>query len=119
MTGAPSPVPYKSAMLVGIDLGTTNSAAAIWRDGEPVLVPNAIGDFLTPSAVAIGDGGAVLVGLAARERMVTHPHLGRTLFKRAMGTAARYKLGRREFTPEELSSLVLRSLKADVEAFTG
>jgi molecular chaperone HscC len=106
-------------MLVGIDLGTTNCAAAIWSDGAPVLVPNSVGDVLTPSAVAIGDDGAVLTGIAARDRMVTHPHLGRTLFKRSMGTGSRYQLGRREFRPEELSSLVLRSLKADVEAFTG
>jgi molecular chaperone HscC len=106
-------------MLVGIDLGTTNCAAAIWRDGAPLLVPNALGDFLTPSAVAIGEDGEVTTGVAARERMVTHPPLGRTRFKRAMGTSARYTLGRREFTPEELSSLVLRSLKADVEAFVG
>ena len=106
-------------MIVGIDLGTTNSAAAVWRDGAPVLVPNALGDLLTPSAVAIGAQGEILTGLAARERMVTHPHLARTVFKRLMGTNARARLGRQEFSPEELSALVLRSLRADVEAFTG
>ena len=106
-------------MIVGIDLGTTNSAVAIWQDGEPVLVPNALGDLLTPSAIAIGEDKEVLTGLAARERMVTHPHLARTVFKRMMGTSARAKLGRHEFTPEELSALVLRSLKSDVEVFTG
>ena len=106
-------------MIVGIDLGTTNSAAAIWRGDGPVMVPNALGDLLTPSAVAIGDNGEVLTGLAARERMVTHPHLARTVFKRKMGTSARASLGRQEFSAEELSALVLRSLKADVEAFTG
>jgi molecular chaperone HscC len=106
-------------MIIGIDLGTTNSAAAIWKGGAPVLVPNALGDLLTPSAVAIGEDGQILIGLAARERMVTHPHLARTIFKRAMGTNMRAKLGRHEFSPEELSALVLKSLKADVEAFTG
>jgi molecular chaperone HscC len=106
-------------MIVGIDLGTTNSAAALWRDGAAVLVPNALGDFLTPSAVAIDDDGRILTGLAARERMVTHPHLARTIFKRVMGTAARARIGRHEFTPEDLSSFVLKSLKADAEAFAG
>lgn len=106
-------------MIVGIDLGTTNSAAAVWTEEGPVMVPNALGDVLTPSAVAIGGQGEILTGLAARERMVTHPHLARTVFKRMMGTNARARLGRQEFTPEELSALVLRSLNADVEAFLG
>jgi len=106
-------------MIVGIDLGTTNSAAAIFRDGAPVLVPNSLGDFLTPSAVALAPDGALITGMAARERMVTEPLAARTLFKRAMGTQVRHKLGRKDFSSEELSSFVLRSLKADVEAFTG
>ncbi|HTU12001.1 MAG TPA: molecular chaperone HscC [Allosphingosinicella sp.] len=106
-------------MIIGIDLGTTNSAVGIWQDGEARLVPNALGDLLTPSAVAIGDDGQVLTGLAARERMVTHPHLSRTVFKRLMGTNAKAKLGRHEFGAEDLSAFVLRSLAADVEAFCG
>jgi molecular chaperone HscC len=106
-------------MIVGIDLGTTNSAAALWRDGEAVLVPNALGDLLTPSAVALADDGSILTGLAARERMVTDPGSARALFKRRMGTQVQARLGRRDYSPEELSSLVLRSLKADVEAFVG
>ena len=106
-------------MIAGIDLGTTNSAVAVWRDGEPVLVPNSLGDLLTPSAVALSEAGEMLTGMAARERMVTEPLAAQTLFKRTMGTAVRHKLGRRDYSPEELSSFVLRSLKADVEAFTG
>jgi molecular chaperone HscC len=106
-------------VIVGIDLGTTNSAAAVWRDGEAVLVPNALGDLLTPSAVATADDGSILTGLAARERMVTDPKSARALFKRTMGSQARLRLGKREHSSEELSSLVLRSLKADVEAFVG
>jgi len=106
-------------MIVGIDLGTTNSAAAVWRDGEAVLVPNALGDLLTPSAVALAEDGSILTGLAARERMVNDPASARTLFKRRMGTQVQARLGRRDYSPEELSSLVLRSLKADVEAFVG
>lgn len=106
-------------MIIGIDLGTTNSAAAVWRDGEAVLVPNRLGHVLTPSAVSIGDDGEVITGLAARERMASHPDLTATAFKRYMGTRRTARLGKRDFTPEELSALVLRSLKADAEAFLG
>src|SRR5688572_1045904 len=106
-------------MIIGIDLGTTNSAVAVWRDGAARLVPNGLGDLLTPSAVAIGDDGALLVGLAARERMILDPSAAATLFKRTMGTEKRYRLGRRQYSSEELSSLVLRSLADDVEAHLG
>ena len=105
-------------MIVGIDLGTTNSAAAVWRDGAAVLVPNRLGEVLTPSAVGL-DGDAAIVGRAARERQATHPDATVTAFKRYMGTARKIRLGKREFTPEELSALVLRSLKEDAEAFLG
>src|ERR1700722_3902838 len=105
-------------MIVGIDLGTTNSAIAVWLDGRPQLVPNSLGSFLTPSAVSVDEDGQVLVGLAARERQVTHPKVTATTFKRWMGTARVTSLGsNRTFRPEELSALVLRSLKADAEAF--
>ncbi|WP_342250867.1 Hsp70 family protein [Sphingomonas sp. OTU376] len=106
-------------MIIGIDLGTTNSAVAIWRDGESVLIPNAIGDLLTPSAVSVDESGAVMVGMAARERQSTHPRDTVTAFKRYMGTQQTVTLGKRKFDSEELSALVLRQLKADAEAFTG
>lgn len=106
-------------MIIGIDLGTTNSAVAIWRDGAPVLVPNALGDLLTPSAVSLDEGGALLVGMAARERQSTHPRDTVTAFKRHIGTQRTVTLGKRSFDSEDLSALVLRSLKADAEAFTG
>ncbi len=106
-------------MIVGIDLGTTNSAVAIWRDGEAVMVPNALGEFLTPSAVSIGDDGAVLVGRAARDRMATHPSRTVTSFKRRMGTRQTATMAKQALDAEQLSALVLGSLKADVEAFTG
>ncbi|MDH7640104.1 Hsp70 family protein [Sphingomonas sp. MAHUQ-71] len=106
-------------MLVGIDLGTTNSAIAMFRDGAPVLVPNALGDLLTPSAVSLGDDGAVLVGMAARERQASHPDRTATAFKRLMGTSRKAVLGKRAFSPEDLSALVLSSLKADAEAWSG
>ena len=108
-------------MIVGIDLGTTNSAVSIWKDGEARLIPNSLGHVLTPSAVSIDEerGGDVLVGLPARERQSTHPGLTATAFKRYMGSARKTKLGKREFLPEELSALVLQRLKADAEAWLG
>lgn len=106
-------------MIIGIDLGTTNSAAAVFRDGQPELIPNSHGHNLTPSAVGLDDNGDLLVGLAARERQSTHPHLTATAFKRYMGSARTTRLGKRDFTPEELSALVLASIKRDAEAFLG
>jgi molecular chaperone HscC len=106
-------------MHLGIDLGTTNSLAAVYRDGRTDLVPNALGHVLTPSAVSVGDDGALLVGLAARERLSTHPSRTAVAFKRWMGTDRRLRLGSRDFRAEELSALVLKSLKADAEAFVG
>ncbi len=106
-------------MIVGIDLGTTNSAVAIWRDGASVMVPNALGEYLTPSAVSIGEDGAVLVGRAARDRMATHPDRTVTSFKRRIGTRETVTLAGRSLDSEHCSALVLRALKADVEAFTG
>jgi molecular chaperone HscC len=106
-------------MIVGIDLGTTNSAVAMFRDGMPVLIPNSLGDVLTPSAVGLSDGGAILVGMAARDRQSTHPQLTATAFKRLMGTQQKVKLGRDRYSAEDLSALVLRALKADAEAWLG
>ena len=106
-------------MIVGIDLGTTNSLVGFWRDGAATLIPNALGHFLTPSAVGMSDDGEVVVGLPARERLVTHPSLTAATFKRYMGTDRVVSLGRKQFRAEELSALVLRSLKADAEAFLG
>jgi molecular chaperone HscC len=107
-------------VIVGIDLGTTNSAVAVWREGRAQLIPNALGDFITPSAVSIGnDDDQVIVGLAARDRRETHPSRTATSFKRSMGTRQRIKLGRHLFDPEQLSAFVLESLKADAEAFLG
>ncbi|MEO7578974.1 MAG: molecular chaperone HscC [Massilia sp.] len=106
-------------MIIGIDLGTTNSLVAIWRDGKAQIVPNALGQFLTPSCVGFDDDGTVLVGEAARARLQTHPELSTSLFKRYMGSERVTRLGKQEFRPEELSSMVLRALKEDAEAFLG
>jgi molecular chaperone HscC len=106
-------------VIVGIDLGTTNSAIGVWRDGRAQLIPNSLGHVLTPSAVGIDDDGRLLVGLAARERQSTHPSQTATAFKRYMGSRRETRLGLRTYLPEELSALVLQSLKRDAEAFLG
>ncbi|MQQ36160.1 Hsp70 family protein [Pseudomonas sp. SZ57] len=106
-------------MIVGIDLGTTNSLVAVWRDGSSELVTNALGETLTPSVVGLDDDGQILVGKAARERLQTHPEKTAALFKRYMGSAQEIRLGSANYRPEELSSLVLKSLKADVERAFG
>jgi molecular chaperone HscC len=106
-------------MIIGIDLGTTNSLVAVWRDGKANIIPNALGQFLTPSCVGMDDDGTVLIGEAARARLQTHPHLTAALFKRYMGSERVTQLGKQSFRPEELSSMVLRSLKEDAEAFLG
>lgn len=106
-------------MIVGIDLGTTNSLVAAWRDGAATLIPNALGEVLTPSCVSLDGDGSVLVGRAARERLQTHPASSASVFKRYMGSHKTLRLGDRDFRAEELSALVLRSLKADAEAALG
>lgn len=106
-------------MIIGIDLGTTNCAVAIWRDGEAELIPNALGDILTPSAVSIDKTGQSWVGRAALDRMATHPEETATSFKRRMGTEATTKLGKTKLSAPDLSAIMLRSLIDDVEAATG
>ncbi|UVK84385.1 molecular chaperone HscC [Pseudomonas sichuanensis] len=114
-----SPTATQAAPLLGIDLGTTNSLIAVWRDGAAQLIPNALGEVLTPSVVSIDEDGSILVGQAARARLTTHPQLTAAAFKRFMGSDKRYALGEHHFTPEELSALVLGALKQDAEAYLG
>src|SRR5262245_9986098 len=106
-------------MIIGIDLGTTNCACAIFRNGKVEMVPNSLGHVLTPSAVSVDEKQRVLTGLAARERQSTHPDRTVTAFKRYMGSNHTVKLGGMSFSPEELSAMMLRSLKADAEAYLG
>ena len=106
-------------MIVGIDLGTTNSLIAVWEASGPRLIPNSLGDVLTPSCVSLDKDGTVLVGRAARDRLQSHPDLSAAVFKRYMGSDKLIRLGKREFRPEELSALILRALKEDAEAALG
>lgn len=102
---------------IGIDLGTTNSLVAYFTDDGPKIIPNAFGENLTPSIVSIDENGEILVGKIAKERLITHPQNTASTFKRYMGTDKRYNLGKYVFSPEDLSSFVIKSLKADAEAF--
>jgi len=104
---------------IGIDLGTTYSLAAIVQDGRPVVLPNALGELLTPSAVSLGDDGTMLVGAVARARATTHPTRTARSFKRDMGTARAIPLADRTFSAPELSAMVLAQLKRDAEATLG
>ena len=105
-------------MIVGIDLGTTHSLIGAYTEQGSKLFPNALGDLLTPSVVSV-DGDTVLVGQAARDRLISHPERTVASFKRWMGSSRETRLGDRSFRPEELSALVLRSLLADAEAALG
>ena len=106
-------------MLIGIDLGTTNSLAACFRNGKAELIPNRLGEYLTPSVVSVDEKGTVFVGRSARERAMVHPLESASVFKRSMGTEREYDLGQWKLRPEELSSLILRSLKEDAETYLG
>lgn len=105
--------------MIGIDLGTTNSLAAYWAEDGAVIIPNVLGDHLTPSVVSVDGNGDILVGRIAQERMITHPEATAATFKRFMGTEKKYSLGSHSFSPEELSSFVLKALKSDAEAYLG
>lgn len=106
-------------IIIGIDLGTTNSLVSVFTDNGPELIPNALGDYMTPSAVGYGDDGSLLVGTSAKDRLVTHADRTTARFKRYMGTDREVPLGKKSYRAEDLSSMVLRSLKGDAEAYLG
>lgn len=106
-------------MIVGIDLGTTNSLIAYFTEDGPRIIPNRLGKNLTPSVVSVDAEGNVYVGETAKERMNLYPDSVASAFKRSMGTERSYDLSGHRFKPEELSSMVLRSLKEDAETYLG
>lgn len=103
---------------IGIDLGTTNSLVAVWKDGKAQILKNKLGYELTPSVVSVEEG-KVLVGQPAKERLVTHPEQTVSGFKRYMGMKKEFRLGEAVFSPEELSALVIAKLVEDAEAVLG
>jgi len=105
--------------IIGIDLGTTNSLVTTYQNGRQVLIPNRHGDLVTPSVVGLDELGQLIVGKIAKERLVSAPELTTALFKRNMGTTKKVSLDKKIFTPEELSSFVLRQLIVDAEIHLG
>jgi Molecular chaperone len=103
---------------IGIDLGTTHSSIAVWKDDKPILIPNALGEYLTPSVVSY-DNGHILVGKAAYYRKFTHPECTVSRFKRSLGSSKTYRLADKYFNPRELCSIVLSALKKDAESYLG
>ena len=106
-------------MKIGIDLGTTNSLVSFYGDKGPKIIPNRLGERLTPSVVTVDEDGTVFVGKTAKERGAMRPDLTASLFKRSMGTEKAFVLGDRTFRAEELSSFILRALKEDAENYLG
>lgn len=105
--------------IIGIDLGTTNSLAAVWKDGQVEIIPNVLRKHSTPSIVSVDENNEILIGDVAKERLITHPQSTACNFKRFMGSSKKFNLGSYTFTPEELSSFILKSLKEDAEKYIG
>ena len=103
--------------IIGIDLGTTNSLASVYTENGVMVIPNSLGNRLTPSVVGLGDDGNGIVGDVAKERLITHPERTAAEFKRTMGTDKTYKLGEEAFSSQQLSSILLRKIVADAKAY--
>ena len=106
-------------MIIGIDLGTTNSLAAYFTEKGPQIIPNRLGKRLTPSVVSMDEEEQIYVGDLAVERGLLYPGSAASVFKRDMGSGRKFNLLHKTFTAEELSSFVLRALKEDAESFLG
>ena len=105
--------------IIGIDLGTTNSCVAVIEGGEPVVIANAEGTRTTPSVVGFAKNGDRLVGQVAKRQAITNPENTISSIKRQMGTAHKVHVGDKDYTPEEISAMILAKLKADAEAYLG
>ena len=102
--------------ILGVDLGTTNSLAVVYKEGKPIRIPNAYGEFVTPSAVSILDG-KIVVGKLAKERLITHPECSASLFKRNMGSDVTYTLDKKAYDSATLSSFVVKQLIEDAQNY--
>lgn len=102
--------------VIGIDLGTTNSIAVVFRNGEVEMIPNSFGEYLTPSVLTI-ENNELIVGKIAKQKLVTNPENTTSLFKRDMGSNKKIKLGKNKYLPQELSALVLKQLINDAEKY--
>src|SRR5919199_3716460 len=106
-------------VIVGIDLGTTNSEVALVRDGQPYVFPDETGDPILPSFVGLSEDGRLLVGKAARNQWVLAPERTVKSIKRKMGQDVKVKLGEQEYRPQEISAMILRALKDRAEGQLG
>lgn len=102
--------------VLGVDLGTTNSLAVVYKEGKAIRIPNAYGEYVTPSAISILDG-KIVVGKLAKERLITHPECSASLFKRNMGTDVTYKLDKKEYDSATLSSFIVKQLIEDAQNY--
>jgi molecular chaperone DnaK len=105
--------------IVGIDLGTTNSGIAYMEGGKPTIIPNAEGKRLTPSVVGITPNGEIIVGELAKRQSISMPDRTVRSIKRKMGQDYKVKIGDKEYTPQEISAMILTKMKKDAEAFLG
>lgn len=102
--------------ILGVDLGTTNSLAVVYKEGKPIRIPNAYGEYVTASAVSILYG-KIVVGKLAKERLITHPECSASLFKRNMGSDITYTLDKKEYDSATLSSFVVKQLIDDAQNY--
>lgn len=107
------------AKVIGVDLGTTNSCVAVLEGGEPAVIPNSEGGRTTPSVVAFSKTGERLVGQVAKRQAITNPERTITSIKRKMGTSEKIKIDDKEYTPPEISAMILQKLKSDAEEYLG
>ena len=105
--------------IIGIDLGTTNSCVAVMEGGEPKVIPNAEGARTTPSVVAFSKTGERMVGQVAKRQAITNPDRTVISIKREMGTSHKVTIDGKEYTPQEISAMILQKLKTDAEAYLG
>lgn len=105
--------------VIGIDLGTTNSCVSVIEGGEPVVIPNAEGARTTPSVVAFTESGERLVGQVAKRQAITNPQRTISSIKRDMGTSRKVDINGKQYTPQEISSMILQKLKQDAENYLG
>ena len=105
--------------IIGIDLGTTNSAVAVMEGGEPIIIPNAEGNRTTPSVAAFTKDGERLVGETAKRQAITNPDRTIQSIKREMGSDYKKNIDGKDYTPQELSAMILQKLKQDAESYLG
>ena len=105
--------------IIGIDLGTTNSCVAVLEGGEPVVIPNAEGSRTTPSVVGFAKDGERLVGQVAKRQAVANPDKTIISIKRDMGTSKKVNIDRKDYSPQEISAMILTKLKTDAESYLG